>query len=207
MASKYEGPTQFPEVPAFSPAIDSSLSSLHLPHHKACPSGTRFITQGEAPAYVSLIRSGIVKLTHTTPDGRELMIGLRSEGWWICASAAIAKVQNLVTITAVTDCSVSSLFVADFRTAIFSDATLIEQYVTVQCRELLTMQQYIIRQGASAAVRLRSFHEEEKSSAWKTVDPKFALRQSEVASLLAITPEHLSRIKAHSTQEKKNETS
>jgi hypothetical protein len=64
------------------------------------------------------------------------------------------------------------------------------------------MQQYIVMQGESAATRLQRFYAEASTSAWNTVDPANVLRQAEVANLLAITPEHLSRIKTKSAPAK-----
>jgi CRP-like cAMP-binding protein len=183
-------------VPAFSPSVDLLTSALvQLPPAQRYLSGTRFIEQGQTPTSVKLIRSGILKIVHTNSDGNEITLGLRSDGWWMCASNAIVQVASLATIISVTEVTVSSLNIDAFREAISKDEVLKEQFIAMQCREILTMQQYIIMQAADAPTRLQSLHAEANTSAWDTADPTPVLRQSEVASLLAITPEHLSRIK------------
>jgi CRP/FNR family transcriptional regulator len=111
------------------------------------------------------------------------------------SSLVITHVNSLATVIAVTDCSISSFSIDAFKKAIRRNEILREHFIAAQSRELLMMQQYIIMQGEDAGTRLRSLLDEGKCSAWNTTSPSHVLRQSEVANLLAITPEHLSRIK------------
>jgi CRP-like cAMP-binding protein len=203
MTSKDQGLFGHRTVPAFSPSVDLFTAALvQLPPIKAYPVGTRFIEQGQTPNSVKLIRSGIVKLIHTNPDGGETTLGLRSDGWWMSASAVIVQVDSLATVVSVTNATMSSLSIEEFKAAINRDPVLKEHFIVTQCRELLMMEQFIIMQGQDATTRLRSLYAEAETSAWNTADPMPVLRQSEVASLLAITPEHLSRIKSKSTNPK-----
>ena len=58
--------------------------------------------------------------------------------------------------------------------------------------------------SSSAAERLEHFMQERTNtdSQWKTVDPLPLLKQGELAQLLAVSPEHLCRLRAQRAQER-----
>ena len=71
---------------------------------------------------------------------------------------------------------------------------VLRHFISSQCRELMVEQKHGIMQGRSAAERLNYLQRENRNSLWRTVDPSSIMRQGDIAKLLAITPEHLSRL-------------
>ena len=182
-------------VPVFSPSINSGTEFLStLPKPKDVSARTVLLEQNQRPSFVFVIRSGIVKLTCISQDGQESLLGLRSEGWWAGASTALLNIPSLVTVTTVTPCSVASIPMAEFSQRLIQNQRMLRHFIASQSRELMVEQMHGIMQTCSAATRLAHLENELEHSAWKTVDPSSVMRQGEIAKLLDITPEHLSRL-------------
>ncbi len=184
-------------VPAFSPLTDEALgAAAGLPEPSLLPSGTILIEQEQRPRFVGLIRSGIVKLEFTGEEGDSVTLGLRSTGWWVNADVALLDVPCLCSVMAVTDVEMIKLSVSDFSQRLFSNPELMKEHLLAQCQELLMVQQHRIMLGRSATERLRHLLGEHSQSIWETSDPTRIMRQSDIAELLSITPEHLSRVRS-----------
>ena len=182
-------------VPVFSPSIHSGTEFLStLPKPKTIPARTVLLEQNQRSSFVFVIRSGIVKLTCISEDGQETLLGLRSEGWWAGAPVALLNIPSIITVTAVTSCSVSSIPMSEFSQALIQNQRMLRHFIASQSRELMVEQMHGIMQTCSAATRLAHLEAELENSAWKTVDPSSVMRQGEIAKLLDITPEHLSRL-------------
>lgn len=182
-------------VPVFSPAINSGTEFLQsLPEPEPIPAKTVILEQGQRPSFVRLIRSGIVKITFNAEDGTESLLGLRSEGWWAGAPLALLDMPSLCNVVTVTPCSVTSISVDQFSQRLMQNQRVLRHFISSQCRELMVEQKHGIIQGCSASERLEYLRNENAHSLWRTVDPSSVMCQGEIAKLLAITPEHLSRL-------------
>jgi CRP-like cAMP-binding protein len=183
-------------VPAFSPSVDDETARLvGLPEPKHFAAGTILVTQGSPIQNAMLIRSGVVRLSFQGADGNEVVLGLRSQGWWVGGHSAYLEMPSLCSIQTLTDSALSLVPASNFSAMIRSDAGRLEHFLRAQCRELMTLQQQKIMQGGSAMERLQYLQAEATHSAWDTMEPSDVLRQGEIAKLLSITPEHLSRLK------------
>ena len=182
-------------VPVFSPSINSGTEFLStLPKPKTVQPNTILIEQDNRPSFVYVIRSGIVKLTRISEEGQQSLLGLRSEGWWAGAPVALLNVPSIVTVTTVTACSVASIPMSEFSQLLIQNQRMLRHFIASQSRELMVEQMHGIMQTCSASARLAHLENELENSAWKTVDPSSVMRQGEIAKLLDITPEHLSRL-------------
>jgi CRP-like cAMP-binding protein len=182
-------------VPAFSPPVDPETAFVASKYARQTVAPNHvLIAQDEQPTTVALIRSGIVQLTHLGADGNENTLGLRSEGWWAGGVLAVLHLPSLCAVKALTECSFSSIPAEDFLNTIMQNQRTLRHFLTTLARELLIVQQHSIMQGSSAAERLRYLQEESSQSVWSTVDPTLVMRQNEIARLLSISPEHLSRL-------------
>jgi CRP/FNR family transcriptional regulator len=182
-------------VPVFSPAINAGTEFLQsLPEPEPIPAKTVILEQGQRPSFVRLIRTGIVKITFTNEQGEESLLGLRSEGWWAGAPLALLDMPSLCNVTTVTPCSVTSISVDQFSQRLMQNQRVLRHFISSQCRELMVEQKHGIVQGCSASERLNYLKNENAHSLWRTVDPSSVMCQGEIAKLLAITPEHLSRL-------------
>jgi CRP-like cAMP-binding protein len=191
-------------IPAFSPTIQEGIEHIQgLPAAEHVSSGTILAKQDEKPEFVRLIRSGIVKLTFLAENGQEFVLGLRSEGWWMCSMQILLDVPNLFTVQAVTSCSVSNIPADDFSQGLGKNPRMLRHFISAICREVVIQNKVqILLLSSSAEYRLRHMLDEHDNSVWKTLDPTAIMRQGDVAKLLAVTPEHLSRI-LHKTSPQK----
>jgi CRP-like cAMP-binding protein len=187
---------QIENIPAFSPnLLDGANYIPDLPEGELISSGTSLVKQNEHPTVVHLVRSGIFKLSYLNEHGQEFLLGLRSEGWWMNSMQVLLNVPSLVSVEAKTSCVVSSFSADDFSQRISKNPRMMRHFLSSLCREVVVQTQLqIMLLSASAETRLRHMLDEHEHSVWKTLDPTAIMCQGEIAKLLAITPEHLSRI-------------
>ena len=182
-------------VPVFSPSINSGTEFLsNLPNPEPIAANVTLLEEGQLPSFVFVVRSGIVKITSINRDGQESLLGLRSEGWWAGGALALLNVVSLVTITTVTPCTISSIPSAMFSQSLLQNQRMLRHFISSQCRELMVEQKHGMMQSCSASERLDYLQQETNHSVWKTVDPISIMRQVDIAKLLDISPEHLSRL-------------
>lgn len=184
--------------PAFSPIISDGFEHLkHLPDLEYFAAGKVLLTQDTLTSSVFLLRSGLVKLTHITPDGRETTLGLRSSGACLGAVWALMNTPIVYSVVAITPCSVSTIPAAEFPLKLIQHSRLMRHFMCTLCNESMSQWASLAQlSGWSAEDRLKNFMRERNSAhvKLKTLDPLPLLKQMELAQLLAVTPEHLSRL-------------
>jgi CRP/FNR family transcriptional regulator len=186
------------EFPAFAPIVSDAFDSLtHLPDGQPIGVGHVLLGQGSTADSVYLLREGLVKLTHVTSDGREATLGLRSSGWYAGAVSVLMKMPSVYAVTAVTACSVSRISATDFALTLSQNSRLMRHFVYTLCNESMSQSASQAQMMAgSAEDRLKHFLRERKTvnPRFKTMDTLPLLKQLDLARLLSITPEHLSRL-------------
>jgi CRP-like cAMP-binding protein len=196
-------PTQEHSFPAFAPTISDEFDRLKgLPEEKTVPSGTPLIDQGTEPTSVFLVCSGLLKLVSVSPQGRESVLGLRSAGWYAGAVAALVHRPSVYSVKTVTECVVSRIPADEFHLWLMRSARMARHFTQTLCNELLSQSSEAQVRGGSAEERLSHFMAERHTihPNLKTLDPLPMLKQMELAQLLAITPEHLSRLLRRTAQ-------
>jgi CRP/FNR family transcriptional regulator len=185
-------------VPAFAPIVSDAFEHLkHLPDVVYFPAGKVLITQGAQVPSIYLLRSGLVKLTHVTPDGRETTLGLRSSGSCLGAVWALKNTPIVYSVIALTPCSVSTLSAAEFPAKLIQNSRLMRHFMNTLCNESMSQWASLAQLRVwTGEERLHNFMRERKSVhlTLKTLDPLPMLKQLELAKLLSLTPEHLSRL-------------
>jgi len=184
-------------VPAFAPTVSDEFDRIKgLPRLEKIPSGVALQEQCLRPMSVFLLCQGLVKLTSVSPQGRESVLGLRSAGWYPGAVPALARTCNVYTVMTVTECVISRIPADEFHLWLMRSAKLARHFTQTLCNELLAQSAEAQARGGSAQERLALFMRERTSDhpGMKTLDPLPLLKQMELAQLLAITPEHLSRL-------------
>lgn len=196
-ATNEASPVQEHTFPAFAPTVSDEFDRLKgLPEEKTVPSGTLLIDQGSEPGSVFLLCQGLVKLTSVSPLGRESVLGLRSAGWYAGAVSALVHRANVYSVKTVTECVVSRIPADEFHLWLMRSAKMARHFTQTLCNELLSQSAEAQVRGGSAEERLSHFMAERHTHHpnLKTLDPLPMLKQMELAQLLAITPEHLSRL-------------
>src|ERR1700753_1870259 len=190
------GPTSI--VPAFAPVLSSGLELIHnLPPQQQIGRGEIPLEQGKPAPVVHLIQSGMVKLTHLSREGTEQTIGLRSSGWDSGAVSVLMHAPSLYSVHAVTPCVVHAIPAEEFAGRLMQNSKVMRHFMRVLCHELCSQASAQVEiMSHTAADRLLRFMEERKMSGetWKAIDPLPVLKKLELAQLLSISPEHLSRL-------------
>jgi CRP/FNR family transcriptional regulator, dissimilatory nitrate respiration regulator len=170
------------------------VSSLELP-----PSTTLFL-QGNPPREVLYIERGLVKLIRLSESGQELAIGLRSQGSLLGAASAIVQEPYPFTATAVTSCTLSRIPADIFLHLAKTDEQFgwylheIQSHeVHLQVSQLAALKYHSARQRFERLLMqfLSSIPPHERQFSTKI---RLPLKHWEIAQLVGISPEHLSRI-------------
>jgi CRP-like cAMP-binding protein len=183
--------------PAFAPIEDLSFESFEvLPPERILPSGVTLHEQGEFPASLYLIRSGVVKLVYTRADGSQTMLGLRSSGWISGVAHTLTNTICTASAVTITACKVSVFDPMAFRARLAAGDPVCFRIVCMMAQELVSTRELVKQvMSSSAEQRLQAYLDESKpDAANRNIDTSPLLRQAEIAQLLGITPEHLSRL-------------
>jgi CRP-like cAMP-binding protein len=184
--------------PAFAPVLSECVHFLGtLPAARSIAAGTLLVEQGRVHSSIQLIETGLVKLVHVSADGREITIGLRSEGWYAGYTSVFLKTSQAYSVRTVTPCKIVSIPAADFSRCLAQSAEMLQHFLSVLCAEVASQASLQVEvMSSNAEDRLEHFMLERATGhpSRKTLDPLPLLKQMEVAQLLAVTPEHLSRL-------------
>jgi CRP-like cAMP-binding protein len=190
--------TRTPSFPAFTPIISDAFDHLkHLPDVEHFAAGTVLLTQDTLVSSVYLLRSGLVKLVHLTPEGHETTLGLRSSGSCLGGVWGFMSTPIVYSIVAITNCSVSPIPATEFPARLSQSARLMRHFMDTLCNDSMSQWAALAQlRGWTAEERLKNFMCERKSvhTTLKTMDPLPLLKQMELAQLLSVSPEHLSRL-------------
>jgi CRP-like cAMP-binding protein len=191
---KASAPSAFP---AFAPIVSDAFEHLQgIPEGVNVERGESVLEQGKHPTSVCLLRQGLVKLVHVTPAGRETLLGLRAAGWYAGAVPVLTNSPSIYSVETLTPCIFSKVPAEEFSTKLRQSARMMRHFMNTLCNELIAQSAEAQVKVSSAEERLDQFMSERSLQypQLKTLDPLPALKQMELAQLLAITPEHLSRL-------------
>jgi CRP/FNR family transcriptional regulator len=169
----------------------------NLPPLRYVLAGTVLLEQGCMARSVHLIERGVVKLVHLSARGRETAIGLRSDGWYAGSTSALLNAPSVYTVQTVTDCMVARVPCAEFQRYLSEDHAMMDHFFAGLCFEVASQASLQVEMMAGTAEdRLEHFMRERKTvnPGRQTLDPLPMLKQMELAQLLSMTPEHLSRL-------------
>ena len=164
------------------------------------PAQIGLFKQDTLPHEVYLIEAGLVKLTHIEGNGKELVVGLRSSNWIIGASAVILNKKHGFSAETLTGCQIRRITVPFFLDLLRHDREFAWNFQQVQSYELYDQLSQLVGFGClSARIRLEQLLSQLISTlgfkAGETmIQLQLPLRHWELAELIAVTPEHLSRL-------------
>ena len=177
----------------------SSWLSL-LPAAQLYPVGTVLIQQGSAPGDIFFVEDGLVKLVRIDGNGREQILGLRGAGWILGAAFVLVGRSHPASVVAVTPCRMKRLSRDTFLEMMTEQPALSWHVHRMHSREVLSQFHHMADLGVRTA-RQRLEHVLRRLVAVtnpngdsKEVRLLSPLKRWEMASLIAVTPEHLSRL-------------
>jgi CRP-like cAMP-binding protein len=171
------------------------------------PAGVELLKQAEIAREVWIIDDGVVKLVYVDEDGRELIVGVRLKGWILGSASVILATATPVAAFTMTPCYLQRLDAATFLEMLSDQSTLSSWLHKMHSQEVLDQLVSLTQANAlSARQRLENI-------LLKLIQPSKHVAQSidirltipfphrDLASLIGITPEHLSRLLRQLTDE------
>jgi CRP/FNR family transcriptional regulator len=166
---------------------------------KAHPAATRLFRQGAPADEVYIIDDGVVKLTRLEEHG-EVIMGLRRREWVLGAAAVLLEQPYAATAITVTPCQMRRMSARNFRHLMKTNPEFSWQVHLMHSREVYDQMAGMVKLAClSARQRLEHFLWE-SISAQDGAEPhtpiwlQSPLKHLEIAQLIVVTPEHLSRL-------------
>jgi len=160
------------------------------------PPATELFCQGSSAQGVFCIHSGLVKLTNVTFEGNELIVGLRSSGWILGAASVVIEKPHPVSAVTLTQCRSHFMSSDDFVRFLKLNGEF--------CLDLLRLCSCELNDQTSQLATLGTLRARQRleqlllrmtsSKAQLGMRLKLPLKLEEVAQMIAVRPEHLSRV-------------
>jgi CRP-like cAMP-binding protein len=192
---------------SFQPFGTGAVEALR----EACPSSklieyspkTVLFAQGALTDTVFFIASGLVKLTHVDPAGKEIIVGIRRPGWMLGVAAALLSQPQATGAITVTPCRLLRSPVTEVQGSIGAESSFSKYIHQFQAQEIHDHRHNLIELASHSAedrlatlladLTLATKGFESNSSAHERV-LCVPLKQWEIAQLLGVTPEYLCRV-------------
>jgi CRP-like cAMP-binding protein len=182
---------------AFAPMVfDRSKALADLMEKRCVPAQFQLFSQDYPTEIVYLVETGLVKLVRLSNSGQESILGLRSDGCLVNAASTILNAPANCSAITVTACTVRYAHRARFMKALESSPSLMMDLSAMICQEICSELEVHAELSAGSAQRRLDRLRRELSGRNYSNDPlgQLALKRFEIAQLLSITPEHLSRL-------------
>ena len=161
--------------------------------------GAELLQQGIPADEVYLIHEGVVKLVWADSKGKEAILGLGWRGWFLGAPSVITGKPCPTTVVTLTRSVVERIPAEKFCSLLQNDTNLTWRVHQIHSRELHEQMNYLGELACCSARsrlgnllrRLIAFGE---APAGPNMRLRVPLKKKEMAELIAVTPEHLSRL-------------
>ncbi len=165
------------------------------------PALTEIMLQDRPARAVYFIEYGLVKLSRMETSGREVIAGLRRRHWIIGAPAVLLGKKYSFTGTALVDCKIRQMSPERFLSLIETNREFSSHMLRMFSQEIYIYGKIFCNLGCLPAIdRLKRLLYEimleinHPSVYTEQVELNFPLKHKELAQMIAVTPEHLSRL-------------
>jgi len=167
------------------------------------PAARELFAQDMAVDEVIFINDGVVKLVCVEPDGRELIVGLRLAGSFLGSTSALMASSTPVGAVTMSRCRVQRFPAGRFVDLVRSDSELSWRLHRAHSHEIHDNIKRLTQTGSGPSLhRLEQVLRELVATTQAVAGPsetrlELPIRHYEIAALIAVTPEHLSRLLRH----------
>lgn len=185
--------------PADGDAVDllTHVSNFSGVTERCAMRGESLFIQGQQADAVFFVQFGLVRLSQTLSNGREVTLGLSQVSSILGGAAALCGMEHSSTATAVTSISVLAMSRAAFCGAMETYSDFHRAVHLLHCRQLIQQTEHIaLINGGDTTRRIAHFLlkcVEGKTSANTTI-ATLPFSRSEFARLIGVSPEHLCRV-------------
>jgi CRP-like cAMP-binding protein len=187
--------------------LPHSSKSDGLAPAQAYPKGVQLFRQGNVLDEVLLVRTGVVKLARAGADGRESIVELAFGEMWLGAASVIVDRPSPVSAITCTETMITRIPANDFRRRLQESPALSLRVHEAHARELVRQTGWIDQLGSLSSrqrleLMMRKFiSASSRQTQGGGVRLDVPLRHWELARLIAVSPEHLSRLLRQMEQE------
>lgn len=164
------------------------------------PDATELFCQDSPAREVYIINRGLVKLMRLEQEGHGMIVGLRFPGWILGSAAVIMSKPHSTTAVTLTKCQLCRVPSETFLHLLRTDSQLSWHLLQMLSREVVEQSAHVAQLGCLTAryrfelllsklIMALGLHQVHKK-----IRLQLPLKHREIAELIAVTPEHLSRI-------------
>lgn len=173
------------------------------------PASTELFRQSSAAHDAYFIDEGLVKLTYVEEDGQEFIVGLRTSGSILGAASVILNKAYPVSAVLLTRCTILRVPAKTFLGILESDDQFSQHLLREHSREVYDQVEKLVGLGCHSARHrfeqllwnLSSELQRSNSRMGVRIHLRLPLKQWEVAQLISVTPQHLSKLIRQMQQE------
>jgi len=160
------------------------------------------IFRQETPATaVFFMEIGLVKLSRIDYSGREIIAGLRRRHWMLGVASVLLGKHYPFTGTTLIACTIRSIAAERFLNLVETNTHFTRHVLTMLSQEILSQGENFVNLGCLPAIdRLKRLlydiiiEVEGRADLKRQVKIIMPLKHKEIAQMIAVTPEHLSRL-------------
>ncbi len=124
-------------VPLFATLSDAEFSSLESVFIIRCFRRNQVIfLEEETGKYMYIVLAGKVKVTKTTPDGKETVLAIQQPGDFFGEMSLLDGKTTPATVSAMEDCRIAMLSGEDFHRHLMRNEKVVQQIIQVLCSRL-----------------------------------------------------------------------
>lgn len=164
-------------------------------------SHTEIFRQDTAASAVYFIEKGSVKMTWMDEEGNEVIAGLRHKHWIVGAPAVLLEKPYSFTVTTLTQCFLRCISAQDFLYLVRTNMEFAQHLIRLLSKAVFNHGKSLVMMGCtSAKERLKALlcrfipDMDLQTALEGRLKVHMPLKNKELAQILAITPEHLSRL-------------
>ncbi len=177
---------------------NSSAAGWPVQEHAA---HTVIINQETPATAVYFVERGLLKLSRIDSSGREVIAGLRRRHWLVGAPAVLLRKQYSFNVTTLVACRLRCISAEKFLHLVETDTDFARELLTMLSQELFIQGKKFANLGCLRAKdRLKRLLYEIITEMDLSAGPaqeiklEVPLKHREMAQMIAVTPEHLSRL-------------
>ena len=164
------------------------------------PAHTEILKQGSPSSAVYFIEKGSVKLTWIDEEGHEVIAGLRHKHWIVGAPPVLLGRPYSFTVTTLTPSVLRCISAQDFLRLVETNREFSQHLIRLLSQAIFNHSRSLVIMGCtSAKERLKDLlckfiPDKDQQAELHDLKIHLPLKNKELAQILAVTPEHLSRL-------------
>lgn len=131
-------------VPLFATLSDGEFQGLEeIFHVKSYRKNQIIFLEEETGNYMYIVLAGKVKVTKSTPGGKETILAIHQAGDFFGEMALLDGKTSPATVSAMEDCRIATIYAEDFHRLLMRNNKVVNQIINVLCGRLRSVWAHI----------------------------------------------------------------